>query len=338
MKKKLLISFALLCSLLLSGLHAENKTNDFYDDAEKQNLKTNSIKVTGEVETPYTVDFSRLPERSVIVRETVLKDGKAKFIGAYKYTGYSLYDIMNSAGIKKAKGNTYNPFIELYLVIENAVGEKTVVTWAEIYYANNRYKNIIATEVTPVLPSFSDAEWPIPEKMKLVIGKDLLSERNIDSPNKITLKSLNIQDVDTSKKPSSFCPAFKIRKDGKQIGNITQFPSYYSQYNYPTVFFGHGRGFHGIHGFSGVPLQYVLKPFFPVNKENIKTGLFSIVAADGYYAAFSYSEIVNRNDQSYILLIDEGKTKIGKFRLFPSCDFFADRSIKCLSEIRFKNN
>jgi hypothetical protein len=46
---------------------------------------------------------------------------------------------------------------------------------------------------------------------------------------------------------------------------------------------------------------------------------------------------MNRNDQAEILLVPcENEKDGGKFRIFPSCDFFSDRAVKALSEIRFE--
>lgn len=60
-----------------------------------------------------------------------------------------------------------------------------------------------------------------------------------------------------------------------------------------------------------------------------------IVGKDDYRCAISYSELFNRNDQQEFLLI---KTKpeedSGLFRVFVAADFFSDRAIKSVSEIR----
>lgn len=62
-----------------------------------------------------------------------------------------------------------------------------------------------------------------------------------------------------------------------------------------------------------------------------------MAALDGYRVAISYAELFNRNDQQEFLLIETSKDeKGGKFRVFPACDFFSDRAVKALSEIRFE--
>ncbi|MDD2200595.1 MAG: hypothetical protein PHE08_12790, partial [Bacteroidales bacterium] len=49
-------------------------TNNFYDNAETYNLETNELEILGEVANPGKVDFSALPLRTVIVKETLLDE------------------------------------------------------------------------------------------------------------------------------------------------------------------------------------------------------------------------------------------------------------------------
>jgi len=60
-----------------------------------------------------------------------------------------------------------------------------------------------------------------------------------------------------------------------------------------------------------------------------------VAAADGYRVVFSASEVFNRNDQSEVLIVDQGKDEGGKFLIFPAPDYFSDRAIKAVSEIHF---
>ena len=58
--------------------------------------------------------------------------------------------------------------------------------------------------------------------------------------------------------------------------------------------------------------------------------MLSIAGVDGFRAAFSLAEVVNRNDNREILLIQKRKS----FSLYTTPDAFTDRYIKGLSEIR----
>ncbi|RLD66547.1 MAG: hypothetical protein DRI95_06530 [Bacteroidetes bacterium] len=85
-------------------------------------------------------------------------------------------------------------------------------------------------------------------------------------------------------------------------------------------------------------MKEVLKNYFKINKKNLQTGMFTIAAIDGYRTAFTFSEIFNRTDQSEVLIVDEKHSeRDGKFSLYAPGDFFSDRALKAISEIRFEH-
>jgi hypothetical protein len=82
-------------------------------------------------------------------------------------------------------------------------------------------------------------------------------------------------------------------------------------------------------------MKEILGKYFSPDKKNLQQGLVTIVGKDGYRAVFSFSEIMNRNDQSEMLLVPCKEVKDGgQFRIFPTGDFFSDRAVKAVSEIR----
>jgi hypothetical protein len=63
-------------------------------------------------------------------------------------------------------------------------------------------------------------------------------------------------------------------------------------------------------------------------------GLVCFAGIDGYRAVYSFSELFNRLDQVMpILAISDNIEKEGYFRIFHPSSFYADRSVKSLSEI-----
>ncbi len=211
----------------------------------------------------------------------------------------------------------------------------------EIYYPNARFQKIIATGVSPILPHVGGIKWPIPKDMKLIVGTDLVTERNISNPVKITIKPINMDGYDDNQfKKGTISPQISVKNVKDEVTIIKNYPEQYKNCTYPSIFYGRGRGIHGIDLFTGIPLNYVLKQYFELNKENIMNGLFAVIAADGYRCAFTFSEIFNINNQADVLFIDSlahAQPENGKFMLFPGNDFFSDRAIKCISEIRFTN-
>lgn len=334
---KIIIS-TLIALLLVSFTTAKAQTNDFYDDAETLKLNVSSIEILGEIASPGKVNLDVLPLRSVIVKETLLQDEKDKFIGAYRYDGYSLYDILNHAVLQKKNEAEFPPIIDLYVEVENALGEKVVFSWGEIYYPIHQHEILIATRVARIVPSKTKDLWPLPADSRLVVASDLLTHRNISNPTKITVKSYTGKYEIVKGLSPMFSKSFAIADETKNLVEISTLPSNIDTHTYPAVFYGRGRGIHGTTPFTGVLLKELLAGYAAVNENNLKTGIFVIAGKDGYHATFSFSEVMNRNDQAEFLLIPAGKeTDGGAFMVYPAADFFSDRAIKSVESIRIVN-
>lgn len=324
-----------MVALCLSAPVLYSQTNDFYDDAATNPLTgKNTVLVTGEIEKDIVVDLSSLAKRNVIVKETCLDDNKVAFTGTYRYDGYSIYDILNNVVLKKKNADAFPPIIDLYVEISNEAGEKVVLSWGEIYYPNNRHNIIIATDVARIVPSKTKELWPLPGERKLIVGNDLITERNISNPTKITVKSLNSSyTINKGMKPM-WCETLRLCVNGILKYEFKSLPEGGKEYTYNTVFYGRGMGIHGTSPFTGEMLSSFISSSYKLSKESVRNGLVVIAGVDGYRAAFTLSEIVNRNDQQEILIIDENNYEnCGRFSLFPACDFFSDRAIKSVMEI-----
>jgi hypothetical protein len=336
MKKFYVITLIFLCSQIINAQDKTDKTNDFYDNDTTYNLGTPTLEILGEVANPCKVDFSKLPLRSEIVKEAFLgENGDSVFKGAYRYDGYSLYDILNNIILKKKNEADYRPIIDLYVEIENAKGDKVVLSWGEIYYPVNRYKIMIATKVARIVPSKTKDLWPLPTENKLVVATDLFSERNISSPVKITIKSYTCSIITTKDMKNKYSNEIAIFKNESSVEKIIKYPVGLTENSYSTVFYGRGKGIHGITEFKGVPLKTILSKYITYNKNNIQKSIVVVVGKDGYRCVFTFSELFNRNDFADVLLIKRSNDKEdGAFSVFAAADYFSDRAIKAISEIR----
>ncbi|MFZ4547115.1 MAG: hypothetical protein ACOYN4_06765 [Bacteroidales bacterium] len=335
MKKLILLTIA-VTMLSIQGLKAQ--TNDFYDDAETIKLKTTGIELLGEIANPGKIIVGTLPLRSVIVKETLLQDGKDKFVGAYRYDGYSLYDLLNLAVLKKKNEAEFPPIIDLYVEIENDNGEKVVFSWGEIYYPIHRHEILVATQVARIVPSKTKDLWPLPTDSRLVVAADLLTHRNISNPTRITVKSYSGKYLITKGMSPMYSESFSISQDSKQLGEIKILPADLQKLTYPAVFYGRGRGIHGTTPFNGILLKELVSKYVKVDENYLKTGLFVIAGKDGYHAAYSLSEVMNRNDQAEFLVTESEKDADGGvFMIYPAVDFFSDRALKSVESIRFVN-
>ena len=330
MKKLTLIAVVLLASI---GTIAQ--TNDFYDDAPLNEMKMSRLVIEGEVANPGPVDFSTLPLRSVIVKETSFDGQDGKFIGAYQYEGYSIYDILNQVVLQKKNETEFPPIIDLYVEVENAAGEKVVLSWGEIYYPVHRHEIIISTTVRRIVPSKTKELWPMPVNSKLVVAADLFTERNIENPVKITVKSNTVNYKIDRQIPEMYSKKVDFMLKDKLVKSVSAISPDWTNLTYGHVFYGRGTGIHGTTPFSGVLLKEVADDIFPLSKENLRTSMIITAGLDGYRGVYSYSEVFNRNDQAELMLAPRTDVvKEGAFMLFPSMDFFSDRAIRSLMEVR----
>jgi hypothetical protein len=276
-----------------------------------------------------------LPLRSIIIKEALTSGDTNKFTGAYRYDGYSLYDILNHVVLQKKNAEEFPPIIDLYVKVENDQGESVVFSWGEIYYPVHRHEILIATQVARIVPSKTKDLWPLPTNIKIVAGHDLITERNISNPVKITVLSANVSYRIIKDIKPLFSSTILINKGDQQVDKIVAKPGTVQRVKYETIFYGRGRGIHSTTPFSGALLKEKLKPFFPVSQQSLRNGILVFAAVDGYRCVYSYSEIFNRNDQAEVLFIDDLQNQDGgAYRLFPAADFFSDRAVKALAEIR----
>ncbi len=338
MKNKIFfyLIFALaILSFPVFAQDTEDKTNDFYDNTETVSLPFSAVEIAGEVGNPQKIDLTSLPLRSVIVKEAVLNGAKDTFVGAYRYDGYSLYDILNNTTVKKKLEAEFSSMIDVWVVVENDKGEKAVISWGEIYYPVHRHEIIIATKVSRIVPTKTKDLWTLPVESKLVVASDLVTERNISSPTKITVRSFQKSYPVIKEMPYAYTPTIQIFKNDQKIDSITKYPSSLFKQTYSTVFYGRGKGIHGINDFKGVMLKDVLKKYAEFNKKDIQKMIIAVIAKDGFRCVYTFSELFNRNDYAEVLLIDKSSDKkFGAFSLFPAQDYFSDRAVKAIKEIR----
>ena len=310
-------------------------TNDFYDNETTHLLPLEMIVVDGETSGTFEIKLDELPLRSVIVKETRWTPDSNKFVGAYRYDGTSLYDILNNCPLLKKNAEKFNPIIDAYVEVSNDKGEKVVFSWGEIFYPIHRHEIIIGTQVMHIVPSKSKDMWPLPEEARIIAGTDLLTERNISNPTKITIRSLDKDFVVNRELNPMIAESFGVYKDEKEILRYNELPEG-DMADYPNIFYGRGRGIHAVTPFEGVILRDVFENYFENTPQALKTGMFTIVAADGYRSAFTYNEIMNRNDQSEVIIMDEGMNDGGRFHLYTAGDFFSDRAIKSVTGIWYQ--
>ncbi|MDA3942286.1 MAG: hypothetical protein PF694_01960 [Bacteroidetes bacterium] len=312
--------------------------NSLFHRTEETALSMGEILVRGEVKNNETLDFSKLYKREVIVKESLFDSTGLNFVGAYRYKGYSLFDMLNTVELAKKNQEAFRPIIDLYVIVRNAAEETAVFSWAEIFLTADPHQILIATESAPIKPYRKEVDYPVADSWKLVSARDLFAFRNIENPTSIEIRSFDQKDFPIIRDMEPlYAENIAVWKQDSLLKTISTIPEDLPIHEYITNFYGMGMGFHPNDGFKGVALSKMLEDIVDVfDPELNRSGLVCFAGADGYRAVYSYSELFNRPDGlSPILDISQQDSSGGRFRLFHPEEFYADRSVKALQTIYF---
>jgi hypothetical protein len=332
------------CDLIPDAISGATKTmavdgNSLFHQTAAISLETGTLMIEGEVKNPGEIDLDNFYKREVMIKESVYDPVKGiDFIGAYRYRGYSLFDLLHPNNQDKKNADQFRPAIDLYLIIENAAGETVAFSWSEIFHTNIPHQVIIATEMAPIVPYRKEVDYPVSRSWKVVCSNDLFAYRMLENPVKISVRSFDKKEytIEKGMEPMYSQNVNVVFEDthsftmGK-IYDSTVYRTYYSS------FYGMGMGHHEIKYFRGPVLFDLMKDSVNLfDPEWITKGLVCFAGLDGYRAIFSFSELFNRTDQAHpILSIPERPEDGGFYRIFSPGEFYADRSVKSLSEIYF---
>jgi hypothetical protein len=233
--------------------------------------------------------------------------------------------------VKKANEKEFSPSTDLYVIVENEKGQRAVLSWGEIFYANENFQQLISKSVKAINPSKLNAKWPLPTGPRLVCTDDLNNVRFISDPTKLTIKSF-AGPFPAEKPQEMHSPGIKVVKKSHSF-NVGEIGSSVPLRTYVSVGYGHGMGYKGVQSVAGYLLKDALNSL-RLDLNDSRESIAVVSAKDGYRAVFSISEIFNRNDNRDFLLVDQRESKKdGRYSLFVSPDFFVDRNVKAIDKI-----
>jgi hypothetical protein len=311
--------------------------NSLFHQTDEISLKTGTLVVEGEVKMPGEINLENHYKREVFIKESLNDaDSGINFIGAYRYRGYSLFDLLHPFNHQKKNADVFRPAIDLYVVIENAGGESVSFSWSEIFHTNNPHQIIIATEAAPIVPYRKEVNYETGNTWKVVAANELFAYRVLVDPVKITVHSFDKKDYVIKRDLNPmYSQDVEVIYYDKHIVTIPQIEDESDYTRYYSSFYGMGMGYHAAKYFQGPLLSKLLEgsiDFF--DPEMNRHGLVSFAGLDGYRAIYSYSELFNRTDQvMHILAVPENPMDGGFYRIFHPAEFYADRSVKSLAEI-----
>lgn len=170
--------------------YSSTEGNSAYYSSPVKVLKQGTLEINGEVLKPGKVDFAGLPKREVVVKEALADKENISFRGAFRYSGYSLLDILQPFILQKANKEVFRPEIDAYIKVTNRKGESVVFSWSEIYHTATPHRIIVATEAAPVEPHRKEVNYDAGKTWKLIAGGDLYAFRYLEDPVSIAVYRL----------------------------------------------------------------------------------------------------------------------------------------------------
>lgn len=337
--KPVLFLFALAGLILATTAGAAarpNTGNDYFAGGPSSRLAgPEEIEILGEIEKPGSIPLERFPRRVVETREATLRDGERAFVGAYRYEGVSLFDLLRDRIVKKSHPDGFRPAVDLLVAVENRRGERVVVSWGELFYAAIPHRILIATGASSVVPMKTQEPFDLPHTTRLVCADDRLAFRMIERPCRVVVFSAPVS-VEQRRGVDAPSPELRIVAGMAERGfTLRRLPAAATLRRVPTVFYGHGMGFHDFRDFRGMPLGEACPGALPADPLSLARGYAVVCAIDGYRAAFSLAELLNRADAREPLLCEyPAADRGGRFKIHPPADFFADRTVRSITAIR----
>jgi hypothetical protein len=287
--------------------------------------------------------------------------------------GYSLKDLLDRIQVKK-EDDGFNLALDTYITVKGRGGEQTLLSYSEAYLASDggpllverarlllphHHQSLGDDNSNPTilhnaeersglnLQSCSSCHTgntapvlSVPQGWMLVIPSDDSSRRYVEDVVEINVHQVGISVKDTratAKNVVIDVPVL-VGPDGKQTPLTAQRYSRAPKSTWQDMTFGLGKGFHGHHTWQGTSLDALLRPLLPPGTDPSKTWVL-VTAADGYRSLFSGSEIFAAPEGKNVLLADREDGQAlgagsGRYHIVSKSDFFIDRSVRQVKEIR----
>ncbi|MCL1908732.1 MAG: hypothetical protein FWG12_05125 [Holophagaceae bacterium] len=180
-----------------------------------------------------------------------------------------------------------------------------------------------------------------PKGWLLVAAQDGFGGRYIEGVTEISVNQVGIKTLDTRSsggRDSIVETPVIVGPDGKEYQFSLEEYRKLPRVSLTDAGIGHGKGYRGTSTWEGVPLKGLIQHLLP-NGANPKNAYVLITAADGYRSTFSGTEVFTKSNEKCVLLIDrkdgdalgEGS---GLYTIVQSTDFFVDRNVRMVKEIR----
>lgn len=287
--------------------------------------------------------------------------------------GVTLKDVLDRAEVRKKTDDGFPRPLDTFIVVRGASGA-VVLSWGEVFLTADggpilaERARLVFPHHHPKLEagSFDPEAWmdvarrdgPVgtgcaschdgtkqialapPKGWFLVVPADGFGGRFVEDAGEVSVQQVGITVADTREAAKSIVVEVPevVGLDGAKTQLTPARLEKEPRIERRATTFGLGRGFHGVHVSRGVDLAALLSPLLPAGTDPRSLWVL-VTAADGYRSLFSGQEVLAATPGHGVLLADaEDGTPLGagagRYRVVSMDDFFVDRSVRQVKEIR----
>jgi hypothetical protein len=337
-------------------------------------LRAQTVTVDGAVGKRLDVDGALLDSLGRQSRLMKAFTPDNRYAGTFEQDGAGLRRVLDLAGVVKKIEDGFSRPLDVYLVATSRSGRRAVFSYGEIFNVADPGAILIADKSRHVIPGHHDAEalarWDRgllgpSERERLDLGSCSSCHGGDKTPPLATLRGLAIVPAADRRSERFLSELTELRlcqagplagvtgkkgdakwveeptlvlPDGTSVPLTRKLTKGLPAVSFSDASFGEGRGFNGEHTRSGVGMGAVLQKALgrPLDMKRV---LLLVTASDGYRSVYSGGEMALSSLGEGLILADQedGKPfgpKDGRYRLVPRLDFFADRSVRSVKELR----
>ena len=329
-----------------------------------------TAKIEGAVAKPFALDAARLSSLPAATRKVKTSGPDGAYRAAVELRGVGLRDLLEAADVRKTTDDGFNRPLDTVVEVVGAQGGKALFSYGEIFLGRDPQRVVVAASRRFVWPHHHadvgydgaafrgmDDELPpaaagcanchdgktrpaldAPRGIVVADGGDLWPARFVEDVVSIRVRQAGVTvDKAKAKKDARAEAAALVGPDGPTGTLGAKEFARFAPRTWREASFGEGRGFRGVHEWRGADLADVVRPLLPKGADPRRVFVL-VTGADGYRSVFSGAEVFFPNG-SPVLLADAADGKpleggAGRFAVVATGDFYVDRGVRAVSEIR----